>query len=35
VSILQKLGCAKMQGFLFGRPMPSEGFVEWCRGRPC
>lgn len=26
-------GCQELQGFLFSKPMPSEDFFGWCRGR--
>jgi EAL domain-containing protein (putative c-di-GMP-specific phosphodiesterase class I) len=28
---LTELGCERAQGFLFSRPMPTEGFVAWIR----
>lgn len=28
-SLLQKLGCHRMQGYYFARPMPIEAFLEW------
>ena len=29
LAVLGKLGCDRAQGFLFGRPMPIDDFVEW------
>ncbi|MDX1757064.1 MAG: EAL domain-containing protein [Marinobacter sp.] len=29
MELLQKLGCHRMQGYLFARPMPVERFCEW------
>lgn len=30
---LRDLGCAQVQGFLFSRPLPAEGFRTWAAGR--
>ena len=29
---LRQMGCGCGQGFLFGRSMPSQRFVEWVKG---
>lgn len=32
--LLGAFGCTRMQGFLFGRPVPAEAFEEWLREPP-
>jgi diguanylate cyclase (GGDEF)-like protein len=31
VEFLSALGCTKLQGFYFAKPMPSDTFIEWCQ----
>jgi len=34
IEVLQELGCHRVQGYYFARPMPYDAFCKWLRERP-